>query len=348
MRFACPDDRAPLDDLAGPCPACGRAFVGARLPTFVGRGDFELRDLRPAGSEPLGPDEIRGHHDAIVARSLAERDRFAQVGFGGLPDDLSALRRPSAGPPPYGEAARSAMRELTAAVGRVLHPGRNRPGDRASAEAWYGADRQMASDLTRGRGPFMVDGRMVLTSKLEHHLRNMDALSEVVAGWGATSLLEAGVGTGANLLLLRGLLGDGVALSGLDRAVPRVLSARATDQVFGLGVEDLLLADALAIPVRDGAVDVVFSQYVLTYLRGREDRVLDEMLRVARLGVVFFETAAVRTSPLERAYLARTGQSRRLARLVRGRRDVEVEALVKRGGDRHVGIPTIMAVLRKR
>ena len=127
-----------------------------------------------------------------------------------------------------------------------------------------------------------------------------------------------------------------------------MLSARATDQVFGLGVEDLFLADALAIPVRDGAVDVVFSQYVLTYLRGREERALNEMLRVARLGVVCFETAAVRPSPLERAYLARTGQSRRLARIVRARHDVEVEALAKRGGDRHVGIPTIMAVLRKR
>ena len=55
--------------------------------------------------------------------------------------------------------------------------------------------------------------------------------------------------------------------------------------------EDLFLANGLNVPLKENSYDIVFSHYVIEQMKGFEEKALDNMIRIARKGVVLFETA---------------------------------------------------------
>ena len=103
------------------------------------------------------------------------------------------------------------------------------------------------------------------------------AATEVPLGRGAT-VLDAGCGTGRALPYLRAAVGEQGRLIAVD-VTPEMLDvARPAASATGAA---LLLADAMALPLRDGSVDAVFAAGLVPHL----DDVtagLRELARVAR------------------------------------------------------------------
>ena len=185
---------------------------------------------------------------------------------------------------------------------------------------------------------------------LLHHYRNMLTFMGWLARWGAHEVLEFGCGSGVNLLLLQKAceMGVGLELSGFDYSDARVLTTRATTEHFGLDIRNLFLGNGVSLPLKDNSFDVVFSHYVVEQMSGYEDEALNEMLRVARTGVVLFETAAFKPTLNQRVYMRHSGYSRDLPRAVRERSDVEVEEMRNVKEDRFFGAPNLTIVLKKR
>jgi ubiquinone/menaquinone biosynthesis C-methylase UbiE len=111
--------------------------------------------------------------------------------------------------------------------------------------------------------------------RLEPHL-------EELAGFGSAAgrvVVEVGCGIGTDgTRFLQG----GARYVGLDASDTAVKTARQTFDLLGLGGE-VVAADALALPLRDGAADVVYSNGVLHHVRDTEAAVA-EIHRVLRPG----------------------------------------------------------------
>jgi ubiquinone/menaquinone biosynthesis C-methylase UbiE len=93
---------------------------------------------------------------------------------------------------------------------------------------------------------------------------------------GACSVLEVGAGTGH---FTRWLSDEGWAAAGLDRSASMLWQARRLDE------SQLVQGDALRLPFREDAFDLVAFITVLEFVEQRRD-VLLEALRVARHGLV--------------------------------------------------------------
>lgn len=193
------------------------------------------------------------------------------------------------------------------------------------------------------------NGRIVLTGVIRHHYHNMKILREIVDKWGAKEILEFGVGSGINLLILKKFLpgGNEFKLSGFEYPLARLLTAKATFTKHSIDCEDLFLANGLNLPLKDNSYDVVFSHYVIEQMKGFEEQVLNEMIRVARKGVVLFETAFYHPTLDQRIYMKHSGYSRDLAKIVKRRKDVKVLMIKNIKKSRFFGAPNILFVLKK-
>ncbi len=193
------------------------------------------------------------------------------------------------------------------------------------------------------------NGRIVLTGAIQHHYHNMKVLREIIDQWKAREVLEFGVGSGVNLLLLKKFLsgGDELKLSGFEYPVARLLTARATFNKHGLECDDLFLANGLNLPLKDNSYDIVFSHYVIEQMKGFEGQALNEMIRVARVGVVLFETALYRPTLGQRIYMKHSGYSRDLPKIVKGRKDVEILEMRNIKKSRFFGCPNVLFMLKK-
>ena len=83
-------------------------------------------------------------------------------------------------------------------------------------------------------------------------------------------------------------------------------------------------------------------------MAGFEQRVLSEMLRVARRGVVLFETGLHRPTLNQRLYMRHSGYSRSLPQVAAAMPGVVVERLENITDNRFFGAPNILIVLRKK
>lgn len=101
------------------------------------------------------------------------------------------------------------------------------------------------------------------------------------------SALEVGCGKGANLYLLANRH-TGVKLAGVDVSLMAIEQARAELSRRGVGGVRLEVMGAIDLrSLAEGSFDVVFSDAVLMYVPPADiSAAIDEMVRVARLGVV--------------------------------------------------------------
>lgn len=355
--FRCPEHRSVLEWPEARCPADGRRFNLRAMPALNGKlPAFGLFDFRP------DLDYIRGdrqHAEANwkIISGLAEFEeaRLASLGFADLARGADIARYAGMTKKVlYGLYFERTLRNcLDYAYWRLagrLSGKAAGPDSVASSFMGYGRAYELISAFAEPSWLGWVDGRLVRAPVIIHHLRNMVALAATLREWEATTALEVGCGSGINLLLLRQLCspGEQTRLSGFDYAIARVLTARATVEHFGIDVQNLFLADARNIPVADGSFDVVFSQYVVEQMAGMEEKVLDEMLRVSRKGVVMFESGLYRPTFNQRLFMRHSGYSTALPEIVRQRTDVTVERLENHRRDRFFGCPNICIVLRKK
>jgi demethylmenaquinone methyltransferase/2-methoxy-6-polyprenyl-1,4-benzoquinol methylase len=80
-------------------------------------------------------------------------------------------------------------------------------------------------------------------------------------------VLDVGVGTGAIALKMLSQLGQTGRIWGIDLSLRMLGKARRKLSAAGYSITNLLGADAIALPFRDSAFQVVYSAYVLDLLR---------------------------------------------------------------------------------
>lgn len=313
-----------------------------------------MYDFRPDVPYVVRDREVADAHWKIVSGLLAfEPEKMAALGY----EDLDAgIRRARATAHSRRTLLTFARRSYRNVIDSLYSRWTNRatmkaPGDDARHGSFEGYSKayELISYFAAPTWFGWYHGRMARTSALLHHLSNMERLARILDRWGSKEVLEFGVGSGVNLLLLRRAcsLGQDIRLSGFDFPVSRLLTARSTIERFGLDVDDLFLADGLSIPLPDNSVDVVFSHYVIEQLAGFEQQALTEMLRVARTGVVLFETAVLKPTFNEAVYMSHSGYSRDLPIVVKALKGVEVEEMYNIRDDRFFGCPNVQFVIRK-
>ncbi len=357
-RFVCPRDRGRLQFPQAVCEVCGRGYRLAVLPNIGGTGEareFLLHDFRPTTSEiEQDRQDLHAHRRVIEGLLRFEDRKLRQWGFGELRAGLDAWTRNGSILLPCGLYVQYTIRNIMEWGWHALsgRPTKKVPaGDPIqSSFAGYSRTYEMVSDFARPTWLGWDQGRLTCAPVMIHHYRNMLTLRDHLRRWGCTDILEFGCGTGINLLLLKQVCphGDELTVSGFDYAIARVLATKATAEHFGLACRNLFLADGRSLPLADETFDVVFSHYVVEQMAGYEEAALDSMLRVARVGVVLFETADYHLTLNQRMYMGHSGYSRRIVEVIRTRSDVAVEDLRNNKRDRFFGAPNVIAVLRKR
>lgn len=357
-RLRCPQDGGVLRWPEARCRNCDRQYRLGSLPSLknpVGDDGFDLYDFRPLTPEIKADQEDLDAHRKIVEGLLWFEDRkLRELGFAQLEHGLRHWPRRGSRALAYGLYLERTLRNAMELVWHVVSgkPTKMLPGETSirGSFAGYSRTHEMFSDFARPNWLGWCDGRLTRAPALLHHYRNMLVLRERLARWGCREVLEFGCGTGLNLLLLKVVCPNGTELSvsGFDYAISRVLAARATVELFGLEYRNLFLADGLTLPLANASFDVVFSHYVVEQMAGYEEAALDSMLRVARVGVVLFETAVHRPTLNQRIYMTHSGYSRRLPEVVRARSDVLIEELRNVREDRFFGAPNVLFVLKKK
>jgi SAM-dependent methyltransferase len=136
----------------------------------------------------------------------------------------------------------------------------------------------------------------------------------LLEGGGAGTLLEIGCGTGP---FAAWLAGQGHRVVGLDRSPAMLVEVRRRHP--GLPV---VLGDAHALPVRDGAVDMALFVTTLEFLE-RPGTALQEAVRVSRRGVAVWPSTSGASGPCRGAGARRgTLRSHAADLTIRGLRDL--------------------------
>lgn len=124
-------------------------------------------------------------------------------------------------------------------------------------------------------------------------ITNMRDLARINRYFGGNSLLKKGIQSLArdtrDLRVLDVAAGTGFTARWLERALPgcRVTATDLRADLLSLGVGPGVAADAVSLPFRDGAFDIVVSTLFLHHLDERQlVAAITEMLRVSRRGVV--------------------------------------------------------------
>jgi len=117
------------------------------------------------------------------------------------------------------------------------------------------------------------------------------------------SVLEVGVGEATSLAQVLHNLGTRVREAyGLDVSHSRILHAKLWLRENHLD-SNLFVADISSIPLASNSVDVVYSSHSLEPNRGREKALMEECLRVARVGVVLIEPIYELADEAEKAHM---------------------------------------------
>jgi ubiquinone/menaquinone biosynthesis C-methylase UbiE len=118
----------------------------------------------------------------------------------------------------------------------------------------------------------------------DEHGQALARFAEAARRLGASSVLDVGAGTGRALELLGAAL-PGVQLVGVEPSA----ALRAVGHAKGLSRDALISGSGEALPFEDGAFDFVIETGMLHHVP-RPDKVVAEMLRVARRGVMISDS----------------------------------------------------------
>jgi hypothetical protein len=147
----------------------------------------------------------------------------------------------------------------------------------------------------------------------EAHGRYADAIAAVLAPLRPRSLLEPGVGEATTLraVLSRIVLPPRVAIFGFDLSWSRIHVGRLHCEA-GKVTASLFVGELEAIPLPDGAADVVYTSHAVEPNHGREAEILSELYRVTGRYLVLFEPSYELASPEARSRMESHGYCRGL------------------------------------
>jgi SAM-dependent methyltransferase len=357
QKFQCPEHYIPLESDEMLCPVDRRQFHVGPMPSLQDDGPpFDVYDFRPDVPYVIRDrDQIGAHWKVISGFLELEHDRLTELGYSDFgaaaSSGLGVETRKSVTRAFYGQRSLRNLADLIYWRIAKRQSGKLAGVDSvASSFAGYGRAYELASTFAVPNWLGWLNGQFVRAPVALHHLANMRMLNEILRDWGAKEVLEFGCGSGINMLLLRQACGltEEVELSGFDYPSARFLTARSAIEYFDLAVSDLFMADGLNPPLADESFDVVFSHYVVEQMAGFEDRALDQMLRISRMGVVMFETAIHHPTLDQRMFMAHSGYSRDLPKAVLDRDDIIVERIDNDRKERFFGSPNVIFVLRKK
>lgn len=136
-------------------------------------------------------------------------------------------------------------------------------------------------------------------------------LATIIDGFSPDSVLEAGIGEGTSLVpILRHLKRRPAHILGFDLSVSRLLFARKHVAEHGTDKIVLFAGKLDRIPLAAASVDVVLTIHALEPNHGHEERMLAELLRVARRHLVLVEPSYETASAEARARMDRLGYVR--------------------------------------
>lgn len=160
------------------------------------------------------------------------------------------------------------------------------------------------------------------------------------------NILEYGCGPGVNLIVLNRLYGE-KRLSGFEYPAARYASALVNFQIHSVDLDNFFLADGRDLPLRDGSFDLVFTCHVLEQLKTDLDKALNEVIRIAKKGVILMEPSNFKATLTERLYIRYNQYCENLIDLIEDRNDVDVIEHFK-GTLRNWWLPNNFIVMRKK
>lgn len=137
------------------------------------------------------------------------------------------------------------------------------------------------------------------------------------------NILEYGCGSGVNLILLNRLYGE-KRLSGFEYPAARYASALVNFEIHNVELNNFFLADGRDLPLRDDSFDLVFTCHVLEQLKADLSKALNEVIRIAKKGVVLMEPSNFKAKLSERLFLRYEQYCENLIDIIKDRNDVEV------------------------
>lgn len=355
-KFTSPITKKPLISEGEP-PKLGAYRIGTFPRLDERAGTFDLYDFRPDEPWVVQDRSLAEANWKILSGFMAmDRLRLRELGFHDLPLAVTEARRKARRAFPVARYALATSRNAQSLLrkklsGRFSHKEDGLDSKHSSFRG-YSKAYELVSYFAESNWLGWLDGHLTNAPMLLHHLTNMERLADIIVNCGATNALEFGCGSGINFLLLQRLCGipANLQLSGFDYPINRVMTARSTIEQYDLEVTDLFCADGLDIPLADDSFDLVYSHYVIEQLKGLEESVLREMIRVARFGVVLFETALYRPTIDQRVFMAHSGYSSDLPEVVEELREkglvlnYKIENLKQ---DRFYGCPNVQFILEK-
>jgi len=352
-KFECPVHRSELRWPDAFCPRCNKPYLLSEVDSQQ-LGRMKIYDFRQEDADiALDRADLEAHLKVIEGLFYFETKKLQELGFDYAIEKISFRRRIG--------RSKVYLKYLAAVAGNYLNLLKHwasggyslkRAGSDSvqSSLLGYSKTYEMISSFVVPNWLGFLDERLALDGAINHHYDNMRALQQIAKEWNCRDVLEFGVGSGINLLLLSKFMAEKneLILSGFDYPVARLLTARATMMKHGVECQDLFLANGLNLPLKANSYDLVFSHYVIEQMKGFEEQALDNMIRVARKGVVLFETALWRPTWDQTVYMQHSGYSRDLPQAVRQRNDIEIVKIENNKRSRFYGCPNVLFVLRKK
>ena len=102
------------------------------------------------------------------------------------------------------------------------------------------------------------------------------------------SIMEVGVGEATTLASVATNMGSEYKFYGFDQSLSRIICARDWCTRRNINA-NFFIADLMNIPVENESVDLVYSSHSLEPNRDFEENIIEELLRVAKYGVILIE-----------------------------------------------------------
>lgn len=206
------------------------------------------------------------------------------------------------------------LREMFRRDVNLMQALRERQGeaDNSAATILYSYDVQAGTYTEKARRPEMA----------EDLARRGAVLADVIRSLRPASLLDAGTGEGTMLAPMLAAMKEGdvpAEVWAFDLSLSRLLYARENLRVQGFEGARLFTGELAAIPLGTSSIDVVGTFHAIEPNRGREESILDELLRVARRYLVLVEPSYELGSEATREQIRNHAYAEGLPEILRAR-----------------------------
>jgi len=170
----------------------------------------------------------------------------------------------------------------------------------------------------------LKDGnRYIYANEISVRIEILKKLLDFKKRLSCKDILEYGCGDGTNLILLSRLYGPH-RISGFEYPAARFASSLVNFEIHNVRLENFFMADGRNLPLKDESFDLVFSLGVLEQLKDDLERSLNELLRVAKKGILLYEPSNFRATFCERRHVEMNHYPEDILGLLNNRDDIEV------------------------